>query len=79
MSVMIRLTIFWTPFDMGLKAFEIPAIRVVLLVQSHTQFICRFFQLLNVAFSVSAYGVDYVFKSDHPKAMVGTRVFSSSQ
>lgn len=76
---MNRLTIFWTPFDLGLKAFEIPAIRVVLLVQFHMQFICRFFQLLNVAFSVSAYGVDYVFKSDHPKAMVGNCVFSSSQ
>ena len=75
---MDRLTIFWTPFDMGLKAFEIPAIRVMYLVQFHTQFICRFFQLLNVAFSVSAYGVDYVFKSDHPKAMVGSRVFPSS-
>ncbi|KAK8828572.1 hypothetical protein WA577_000057 [Blastocystis sp. JDR] len=55
------LTIFWTPFDLGLKAFGIPAIRLI----------CYFFQLLSISFSVTAYGVDFVFKSDHPKAMVG--------
>ncbi|CBK23845.2 uncharacterized protein [Blastocystis hominis] len=55
------ITIFCLPYDIGLKLFQNPLIRLF----------CRFFQLLSISFSVTSYGVDYVFKSDHPKAKVG--------
>lgn len=52
--LMAWLTIFWAPFDWGLRVCQFPAIR----------FVCTFFHLLKNSYSITIAGVDRVLKTD---------------
>ena len=52
--VMAWLTVFWTPFDWGLRIYQFPAIHLI----------CSFFHLLKNSYALTFGGVDRALKSD---------------